>query len=68
MTIKIEKGIPLRLYYKYPFGDMEVGDSFFAENIKTSCLANAAHQYGTRHNMKFTCRKEGTGSRVWRIK
>lgn len=68
MTIKIEKGIPIRLYYRYPFGDMEVGDSFFVENIKTSYLANAAHHYGRRHNKKFACRKEGTGSRVWRIK
>lgn len=68
MNIKIEKGIPIRQYYKYPFGDMEVGDSFFMENIKTSDVSNPASHYGATHNMKFICRKEGSGARVWRIK
>lgn len=52
---------------RYPFDKMKVGDSFFAA-ITTVELASAAQYWGRKLGRKFTCRKEGTGARVWRIK
>lgn len=70
---KITKDVPIpttahsgRQATKYPFPDMEIGDSFFA-NIPSQKLSSAAINYGKRYGMRFTVRKEGDGSRVWRI-
>ncbi len=63
---------------KYPFNEMDVGDSFFipsgthaAENINgktTPRVSSAAHNYGKIHGQKFTIRKQPCGGyRVWRI-
>lgn len=67
--IKIETGIlPPN---KYPFKDMNVGDSFFVDaNIDkpmTSIYGNA-YMFGKKHKMKFSLRRMNGGVRVWRIK
>ena len=69
--IKIDKGVPVPgesrgANGKYPFGDMEVGDSFFVD-IKQQSFCSAAAGYAKRHNKKFTTRSENGGTRVWRI-
>ena len=80
---KIEKDVELprsrlgRHNQKYPFEDMEVGDSFFApangleRGVLGSRINNAARPFGKRHDMKFTVRiveeKQGEGVRVWRV-
>lgn len=53
---------------KYPFGSMEVGDSFsFAESDKRK-LQNACCIYGKRNNKFFLIRKDDLGTyRCWRI-
>ena len=66
----IEKNIPFKAKSKYPFHDMEVGDSFFTTLAK-SARQRATH-YGIRHSMKFVSRKatseEGeVGIRIWRV-
>ena len=57
---------------KYPFGEMEVGDSFIVEGrcwSETSSFRTAAFYFGTRHNIKFSVRKINENSvRCWRIK
>jgi hypothetical protein len=56
---------------KYPFSKLEVGDSilFNPEPAGSgSRPAVAARTRAVRTDMKFTCRKEGTGVRIWRIK
>lgn len=71
---KIEKNIPLKhgRSRKYPFGDMEVGDSFLV-NIKNDPkndrhnLSSTASYFGIRNNKKFSVRKDGDGFRVWRV-
>ena len=73
--IKIEKGIPFPRYTKngrstnrkYPWEEMEVGDSFFTEK-KVGTMASAAGHAGERLGMKFATKSENNGTRVWRIK
>ena len=81
--MKIEKGVPLPGPIagpprKYPFPDMEVGDSFAVplsgektekyDDRATSLLRGAALNYGRRTGMEFvvrTVREEGV-ARCWR--
>jgi hypothetical protein len=71
---KIEKNIPMpssAFRSKYPFADMQVGDSVFFDNEPMRSQSKpviSAHNFGTRNNMKFSARSEGNGVRVWRVK
>ena len=72
----IEKNIPITASNngrsnKYPFHDMEVGDSFFT-TLGHKARAGA-YQYGKIHSMKFVSRQETSkegevGVRIWRVK
>ena len=69
-VIEITKGLPTPRgrKSKYPFRDMEVGDSFFSPGNSVIGI----HGCARRHRpMKFTCRsvvEDGVaGIRVWRI-
>lgn len=74
---KIEKGIPVasdgrERQHKYPFAEMEVGDSFFVDNVQSGdktyvSISSASRGYGYRHNKKFKQRSENNGVRIWRI-
>jgi len=80
----VDKGIPLPpdcrnggRAPKYPFGTMEIGDSFFIavtvqnrfskQRVGSKITANAAHY--KRHNPKFKIayRAVEGGIRIWRI-
>ncbi len=50
----------------YPFPNMEIGDSFYADKKHKASAQAACRIYGLRHNMKFCTRKENTGIRIWR--
>jgi len=64
---------------RYPFDQMELGDSFFVPLTDLafakrpgSTVINAASNYGRKYNMKFIQRKifiggEPSGFRIWRI-
>lgn len=52
---------------RYPFGDMEVGDSFWFAAAIYLQAAPAAAYYGKRNNKKFSVRKDGDGYRCWRV-
>jgi len=61
----IEKGVPIP--GRFPFGQMEVGDSFVI-TTKRSTAAVAARRYGDKHKMKFVTRKMDNGAiRIWRV-
>ena len=67
---KIEKNIPIPFssgqgrFPKYPFAQMQVGDSVLIPLNSRS----AAYSWAKLHDRRFTCRPEGTKSvRVWRI-
>lgn len=69
-AISITKGMPAPRgrRAKYPFRDMEIGDSFFAPGSSVIGI----HGCARRHRpMRFTCRtvvEDGVaGIRVWRI-
>jgi hypothetical protein len=65
--IKIDKDHPLPV--KYPFEQMEVGDSFAVpDTVKRTTLSIAMRRYGRKNNKKFTVRKFKDGAyRCWRI-
>ena len=72
MTFVIEKNVPLpekNIRWKYPFDQMEVGDSFAVpEGINRTRVSVAAMRYGREHKMKFTVRQMPDRSlRCWRI-
>lgn len=67
---EIEKDVPLPTIKhgkKYPWEQMDVGDSFFVPEVKQSLMGtNAAHN--TRMTgRRYTTRKENGGVRVWRV-
>jgi len=71
MNYKIEKNIPVSKNYagrsaKYPFGEMEIGDSVLIEGLKSKPVV-AASAYGKNNGKKFSSRAEGNGFRIWRI-
>lgn len=69
--IEIDKKIPMEgnkvgRKSKYPFGGMEVGDSFFVDGVKSSAIRNLASTTGQRLGKTFSVRIQGDGYRVWR--
>jgi len=66
----VESSVPLpddRQRLKYPFDDMDVGDSFLlTDPSMVKNARSAAWMYSRRHGMKFSCRKVEDGWRVWR--
>lgn len=68
--IKIEKNVPIPLHGKLglPFDNMEIGDSFFIDNItdcKTAKTIMSRYNKGT--SKKFISRSYGAGFRFWRV-
>lgn len=67
--IKIDKGMPMpksKSEKKYPFREMEIGDSFFEEEVNRRLLASYASELGKKIGMKFSIRRVDGGIRVWR--
>lgn len=69
--IKIDKGIPVPTSRwgrarKYPFGDLEIGDSFFTDT-KQETVGSSVAIYAKFNKKKLTTRSENGGTRVWRI-
>lgn len=72
--MEIDKGIPIpsgagrQGGRKYPFADMEIGDSvFFEGSASYGKEHNAARVYGRRTGKKFTARTTRGGVRIWRV-
>jgi len=78
MEFKIEKEVKIpskfeRYMSKYPFGEMEVGDSFIAGEPTKQVLArvsNAATRWAKQNanGHVFTCRTTNDGVRIWRTR
>jgi len=69
---KIEKGIPVIAREatqpkKYPWPDMEVGDSFAVGADKIKMVRGALSHYVRNKTVKFVTRREGDHYRVWKI-
>ncbi len=54
---------------KYPFGKLEIGDSFFVPNKKLGSISTLVTWHKTHRGKgkNFTCRTVEGGVRVWRI-
>ena len=67
---KIDKGIPLP-NGRYPFADLDVGESFFVPNANANSVSSTASRLGKALGAAFVCRrvKENgvPGMRVWRV-
>lgn len=78
MNFNIEKGIavtPIKgdptqdKYGDLPLAQMISGDSIFVplEFAKPNNVSTYASVYGRKNNLKFITRKEGTGTRIFKI-
>lgn len=75
MNYPVEKGIPLPPKSKtgprtrYPFEEMQVGDSFLVPDgkAKNRALAIAMTRAGKMLGTQYTQRQVSDGVRVWRI-
>ena len=68
--IHLEAGVPLpppRVEYKYPFGEMDVGDSFVVPLVAYRKVMNAKARASKRLGWRFQARTEGENLRVWRV-
>lgn len=65
----IEKNVsaPMAGRKKYPWGQMEVGDSILFTVAEGGLAANAAYTFGLRYGKKFTKHAVEGGIRIWRI-
>ena len=64
----VEKSVPLPEGKKrYPYKEMDVGDSFFVGDGKLQVVCNANYRASKRLGMQFIARKEVEGVRVWRV-
>ena len=67
--MKIETDVPVPVSTrsrKYPFLDMQVGESIWFDEQVNGRAYRSALSTGTRHNLKFVARKEDSGIRIWR--
>lgn len=78
MTYEIESGISIpkprtgpKKPYRYPWHDLEVGQSFFVPDpplTKKGLFASVCYVANKRHApKKFTQRKVDGGLRIWRV-
>jgi len=72
IKFEIDKGIPipktLPVWRKYPFLEMEIGDSFFVSGKENGLRARgAAYQCSYNNNLKFKTRWVDDGLRIWRV-
>lgn len=70
---KIEKGVPItgsrgvKGSWKYPFANMQIGDSFVVPDCPRDRIDGAIYKARRVLGWSFAKRKEGTGYRVWRV-
>lgn len=70
MEIEKNESLPEAKAQRYPFEQMEVGDSVLVADLpKAESIQNAAYAWGKKNGtgFKMTRRKVDNGYRVWRI-
>ena len=66
---KIDKNVSLwrkTVTAKYPFANMQVGDSFFVPGKKSKNMAGSVANAARTRNAKYATRAVDGGVRVWR--
>lgn len=64
----IDKDIPLPSRARYPFAELEVGDSFTVPMDRAHSCRNRACVHAGKTGRKYTTRRQGDVLRVWRVK
>lgn len=72
---EFEDGVPMPASYRngrpatYRFRDMEVGQSIYvpSSDAPSGHVAKRAYATGQRTGMKFACRRDDDGIRIWRV-
>jgi hypothetical protein len=68
ISVEVEREVPLpKLRHKYPYEQMEVGESFFVPGMSLQVLCNSNYWAGKKYGRKFIARCEKGGIRVWRL-
>jgi hypothetical protein len=68
VNVEINKDVPLPIpKRRYPYGLMEVGESFLVQDGKLQIVCNANYRAGKKLGRKFIARREERGVRVWRV-
>jgi hypothetical protein len=70
--MKIEKGIPVTdqrrgNHRKYPWDEMEVGDSFFVPGKSPNTISSSANYQSKTRGWRFKVASLEGGVRVWRV-
>jgi hypothetical protein len=52
---------------KYPWAQMEIGDSFFVPGAKVETFYTLVSAQNKKGDARFICRKQEGGVRVWRV-
>lgn len=60
--------IPSDSRARYPWDEMEIGDSFALPKAKIGTLKSAAVYQNKRSNNKYVVRLSGDKARCWRVK
>lgn len=66
----IEKNVPVPPPSKmgrFPYDQLDVGDSFKAIGVKLQSVCNSNYRMAKKLGRKFTARQEDDGVRVWRV-
>jgi hypothetical protein len=68
INVEVSKDVPIPpAKRRYPYKDMDVGDSFFVSGGKLQVVCNANYRVGKKLSRKFIARCEEGGVRVWRL-
>jgi hypothetical protein len=72
-VITIDKGVPVPASKhtrpnRYPFADMEVGDSFAVDGGLAQSVKAAASNRAAKYGGRFVTRLDGNRIRCWRVK
>lgn len=66
-NVEVESGVPLPVERRrYPYAQMQVGDSFVVRAVSLQVVCNANYRTGKKLGRKFVARKVEDGVRVWR--
>ena len=70
MNFKIETDVPVPpIFARYPFAQMQLGDSFVMPQEQVSKARNAASAFARKRGVKFLFRRVDNDTfRCWRIK
>lgn len=67
-NVEVESGVPLPVERRrYPYAQMQVGDSFVVRSVSLQVVCNANYRTGKKLGRKFVARKVEDGVRVWRV-